>query len=511
MIERILIALVVSGLLMLTTPHPAVPAHREAIPQTSQAVEARAIWQQPLQATPNGRIPITAPQTQENTLISVSRDVPAQVTAGQAFTIKETLTAKVALDLAAIADTPPAGFTVTSGNPIAFKQALKPGDTLANSYQLKAPTQPGTVTLTGKARAKPSGAESQVVELDTPITILPPNVPPIADFNVLPVNARAGQAVTFDAGTSRDPDGSITDYHWDFGDGTILSGSEKVTVTHLYNQMNTYTVTLTVTDNGGATTTKSVTVTVGPPLSIFEQIGASPALVVAAAVTAGVVLTVIIFNRQITALFCVNFGLFCPADSEAANAPTSTPQTTSSEPSAPSGTLNAYPQVTQTVNRFIAESNLPLSGLSSIERFEQVDALNRTRLVQLMARQALFIDKTQPAGHFIVRTWAQLPIEARNQLNAMVLSYGSPAAFVAAGVSVGDTIVRLTWRTTSGDTFTSFAVIDPQGQLVFDTFMSFVPLSTGATSARAESATSTRSNAPIDLAKALRAPGGALR
>lgn len=504
MIERILIALVVSGLLMLTVPQPAVPASREAIPQTTQAVEARAIWQQPLPADPKGRVPIAAPQTQENTLISVSREIPAQVIAGQPFTVKETLTAKVALDLAAIADTPPAGFTVTSGNPIAFKQGLKPGDTLVNSYQLTAPTQPGTVTLTGKARAKPSGADSQVVELNTPITILPPNVPPLADLNVLPTNARSGQTVTFNAGTSRDPDGSITDYRWDFGDGTTLAGSDKVSVTHVYNQMSTYTVTLTVTDNGGATTTKSVTVAVGPPLSVFEQIGASRALVIAAAVTTGMVLTVILFNRQITALFCLDFGLFCPADPEVANAATSTQQTTSSEQS---GTMNAYSPATQTMNRFIAESHLPLSGLSSIERFQQVDALNRTRLVQLMTRQALFIDKTQPAGRFVVRTWAELPIEARNQLNALVLSYGSPAAFVAAGISVGDTILRLTWRTTNGDTFTSFAAIDPQGQLVFDTFMSFVPLSTGATSARAESDRSSRLShqGTIDMANPDRA------
>ncbi len=481
MVERIFIALVVSGLLLLTTPQPGVPAHGGAIPQPSQSIDWRAMVPQPLQPSAGRQDPISGAQSQENTLFSVEREVPSQVAAGDTVTVKETLTAKVALDIAAVADTVPSDFTLINGNPIAFKQNLKPGDTLVNSYQLKAPAQPETLVLAGKARGKPTGGNSQAIDLNTPITILPPNVPPTADFTMAPLSARAGQEVTFNASASRDPDGSITNYRWDFGDGTNLVGPDKVTVTHIYTQMNTYTVTLTVTDNGGATTTKSMTVLVGPPLSIFEQIGTSPALVVAAVVTTGVVLTVILFNRQITALFCVDFGLFCPADPPTSVSAPANERTASSTLLEPVG---SYPQVNETVNRFIAESDLPLVGVTSIERFEQVDALNRTRLVQLLARQALFIDRTQPTDQFTVRTWSQLSVEARNLLNSAVLSYGSPAAFVAAGVSVGDTILRLTWKTTNGDTFTSFAVIDSR-QLVFDTFMSFVPLSTGATSARA--------------------------
>jgi len=58
---------------------------------------------------------------------------------------------------------------------------------------------------------------------------------------------------------SFDLDGEITDYSWDFGDGTTGSGK---TTTHVYSSTGTYKVRLTVTDNdgnnGSATTTAVV-------------------------------------------------------------------------------------------------------------------------------------------------------------------------------------------------------------------------------------------------------------
>jgi PKD repeat protein len=81
------------------------------------------------------------------------------------------------------------------------------------------------------------------------------NQPPVAEFTYN-VN---DLSVSFDASASIDPDGSIVNYAWNFGDGTTGSGA---TASHTYETAGTFSVTLTVTDNEGATDTKSQNVTV---------------------------------------------------------------------------------------------------------------------------------------------------------------------------------------------------------------------------------------------------------
>lgn len=76
----------------------------------------------------------------------------------------------------------------------------------------------------------------------------PSLVPPVASFNT--PKAVTGEAATFDASASYDADGSIAEYIWDLGDGTVLRGRE---VTHTYGAPGLYTVVLTVVDNIGLT------------------------------------------------------------------------------------------------------------------------------------------------------------------------------------------------------------------------------------------------------------------
>jgi PKD repeat protein len=78
-------------------------------------------------------------------------------------------------------------------------------------------------------------------------------VPPVAVFP-LPVNATVNRPVVFDASESYDPDGTIISYHWDFGDGG--TGADAILI-HMYQASGDYTVTLTVTDNTGMTTSTS--------------------------------------------------------------------------------------------------------------------------------------------------------------------------------------------------------------------------------------------------------------
>ncbi len=84
------------------------------------------------------------------------------------------------------------------------------------------------------------------------------NEPPTADAG-LDQSGDEGDLFTFVGSGSSDTDGTIVFYDWDFGDGGIASG---VTATHAYADNGTYTVTLTVTDDEGATDTDTAIVTV---------------------------------------------------------------------------------------------------------------------------------------------------------------------------------------------------------------------------------------------------------
>jgi PKD repeat protein len=84
------------------------------------------------------------------------------------------------------------------------------------------------------------------------------NQPPTATFTY----SCSGLTCSFDASGSRDPDGSISSYAWNFGDGSTGSGAAP---SKTFASVGTYTVTLTVTDNGGATGSTSQSVTATAP------------------------------------------------------------------------------------------------------------------------------------------------------------------------------------------------------------------------------------------------------
>ncbi len=94
-----------------------------------------------------------------------------------------------------------------------------------------------------------------------------PNEPPVANFT----STVDELDVSFNGGTSTDPDGSITAYAWNFGDGTSGTGA---TPQHTYNAPGTYPVTLTVTDNSGGTDSETKNVTVSSnqsPVAAFTS------------------------------------------------------------------------------------------------------------------------------------------------------------------------------------------------------------------------------------------------
>lgn len=85
------------------------------------------------------------------------------------------------------------------------------------------------------------------------------NKMPVASFTVSTLGGEAPLTVNFSAILSYDPDGVITKYEWDFGDGTSGTGDS---VSHTYTTAGNFTVVLRVTDNDGATSTAKKTIVV---------------------------------------------------------------------------------------------------------------------------------------------------------------------------------------------------------------------------------------------------------
>lgn len=80
------------------------------------------------------------------------------------------------------------------------------------------------------------------------------NIVPVANFSF----ATSGLTATF-TDSSTDADGTIVARAWTFGDGTTSTATNP---SKTYTAAGTYTVSLTVTDNGGATQTKTASVAI---------------------------------------------------------------------------------------------------------------------------------------------------------------------------------------------------------------------------------------------------------
>lgn len=132
----------------------------------------------------------------------------------------------------------PSGRTITRDT-LAADVTHEVGPTFESYHVIDA--EPGTWTATLYGADVETGGEVTRLDVWQPPAA---NVPPTALFS----QAVAGATVTVDASASTDPDGSVTEYIWDFGDGTTASG---VTASHNYSSAGNYLVTLAVSDEDG--------------------------------------------------------------------------------------------------------------------------------------------------------------------------------------------------------------------------------------------------------------------
>jgi PKD repeat protein len=97
--------------------------------------------------------------------------------------------------------------------------------------------------------------------------------PPVPGFTASPSSGTAPLAVQL----ANQSTGNITDYYWDFGDGSPIS--MIVSPIHTFQSVGNYNVTLTVTGPGGSRSTSRVITVTAPPatydLTILEAQGGS--------------------------------------------------------------------------------------------------------------------------------------------------------------------------------------------------------------------------------------------
>jgi PKD repeat protein len=118
------------------------------------------------------------------------------------------------------------------------------------------------VVVVGLASLKPTTKPQSVNRLPVPVFVF----------------SADNLTVELDASASSDPDGSITNYSWTFGDQT--GEGYGVVTSHTYPANGTYEVVLMVTDNGGEKNSTSESVTVsftiptarGKPVAVIEVV-----------------------------------------------------------------------------------------------------------------------------------------------------------------------------------------------------------------------------------------------
>lgn len=193
--------------------------------------------------TPNGNPSISSTvsaPTEVAVGIGGAVDIPLSLTDGNVGIYVQSMT---------ITGTDAADFTITNG---ALTNALL----MPNSTHNITVTDSGaTTSRTAVLTVNYANGQSVVINLTT-------NAGPTAIAVANPLTGEAPLTVVFDGSGSSD-DSAITTYFWDFQDGTTSFDQNPI---HTFFDPGVYEVSLTVTDDNGATDSTTVTITVTEPI-----------------------------------------------------------------------------------------------------------------------------------------------------------------------------------------------------------------------------------------------------
>jgi PKD repeat protein len=150
----------------------------------------------------------------------------------------------------------------TASDDARFEWSFGAGATAEGREVEHAFPEAGLQVVSLRATLPESGEGCDVVETRLNVTVNAPPAPAI----VGPERIAAGDQVLFDASGTVDPDGAITRFAWDFGDGARASG---VQARHRYTTPGAFELRLIVTDDAGVANsrvveTRAITVTPAP-------------------------------------------------------------------------------------------------------------------------------------------------------------------------------------------------------------------------------------------------------
>jgi len=114
------------------------------------------------------------------------------------------------------------------------------------------------------------------------------NAPPIASMRAKPASGPAPLPVTLDGTSTRDPDGTVASYAWDFADGATSTGT-AATASHTYTEPGRYWPRLTATDDAGRASSYVTEVVVDPPQAPSVTTGSPTAVTSVSATLNGTV------------------------------------------------------------------------------------------------------------------------------------------------------------------------------------------------------------------------------